>query len=253
MAMTGTLDAEERREHLRGALERDGIIRLESAARELHVSAMTVRRDLLDMEIAGLLRRVRGGAMPSLGPRSFSERSSTRSRAKMLIAEKARALIPDRGAIALDASSTVGTLGTRVGSKEGLAVATNSYENFRAVQQGGVASAVLIGGEIEELTDSFVGPLASQAAFALLYTRFFTSASAVDSAHGSSEVSLAEAQVKQAFARASKETVLCVDSSKLEQADVALGLTWDQVSIMITELDPADERLDSFRSLAELR
>jgi DeoR family fructose operon transcriptional repressor len=253
MATTGTLDAEDRRERLVSMLGRDGVIRLERAAAELDVSAMTIRRDLLEMEGEGLLRRVRGGAMPPLGPRSFSERASTRSRAKALIAEKAARLVPAGGAIALDASTTAGKLGARIGTHDGLLVATNSYENFRSVRQGGAAKAVLIGGEPEVLTDSFVGPLACAAASALLYRRFFTSASAIDSAHGSSEVSLAEVQVKHEFERAAAETVLCVDSSKFEQQDVALCLPWARISVMITELDPADARLDPYRELVEVR
>jgi len=252
VATTGTLGAEERREHLSAALARDGSLRLETAAAELGVSAMTIRRDLLDMEAAGLLRRVRGGAMPPLGPRSFRERSSTRSRAKSIIAEKAVRLVPTVGAVALDASSTVGTVGARIGARPGLLVATNSYESFRSVLQTGETTPVLIGGEIEPRTDSFVGSLACRAAESMLYRRFFTSASAMDAQHGSSEVTLAEAQVKHAFARSADETVLCVDSSKLEQRDVALCLEWSQITVLVTELEPADRRLDPYRELTDI-
>lgn len=252
MATTGTLGAEQRREHLTSRLKRDGSLRLESVAEELGVSAMTIRRDLVDMEAAGLLRRVRGGAMPSLGPRTFSERSSVRARAKSAIAEKALRLIPAVGSIALDASSTVGTLSTRIGARDGLLVATNSYDNFRSIRNTTNTTPVLIGGEIEQRTDSFVGLLACRAAESLLYRRFFTSASAVDAAHGSSEVSLAEAQVKHSFEKSSDETILCIDSSKLEQRDIALCLDWTRISVLITELDPADHRLDLYRNSAEI-
>ena len=253
MATTGTLDAETRRDELALMLARDGAIRLDHAASVLEVSAMTIRRDLLDMEADGLLRRVRGGAVPPLGPRSFSERSASRSRAKSIIATKALALIPSSGAIALDASTTVGKLGGMIGGKEGLTVVSNSYENFHAARQGGGASTVLIGGEPEPLTGSFVGALACTAAASLLYRRFFTSASAVDAAHGASEVSLAEVQVKHEFAAAAGETVLLADSTKLDEHDVALSFAWSTVSMLITELDPADSRLDAYRELVELR
>lgn len=252
MATMGTLGGQDRREQLAALLTRDGAIRLENAARDLRVSAMTVRRDLLDMENAGLLRRVRGGAVPLRGPRPFSERRTTHSRAKAVIAQKALALVPDSGAVALDASSTAGTLGACIGERDALVVATNSYENFTSVRQHSRARAVLVGGEIEEHTDSFVGLIACQAASAMLYVRFFTSASAVDSAHGSSEVTLAEAQVKRAFADSAAQTVLCIDSSKFEQQDVALCFAWERVAVLVTELDPADARLDLYRDLVEI-
>jgi DeoR/GlpR family transcriptional regulator of sugar metabolism len=252
MATSGTLRAEERRASILASLERDGAVQLEEAARALGVSSMTVRRDLDDLEAEGLLRRVRGGAVSVLGPRPFSERRAVRSRAKQIIAEKASPLIPPSGAIALDASTTAGTIGAMMGQRSGLTVATNSYENFAAIRPLPGVIAVLVGGQAEENTDSFVGLIACDAAASMLYQRFFASASAVDVTHGTSEVSLAESQVKRAFAGAARETVLCVDFSKLGQQSVALGFSLSEVSLMITDLDPRDARLDEYRHLVEL-
>lgn len=252
MATTGTLGAAERHQHLLAALERSGAIRLAESAAELGVSPMTVRRDLDELEAQGLLRKVRGGALSATGPRPFSERRAVRSRAKVFIADKALALIPNTGAIALDASTTSGMLGAKLSAKSRLTVATNSYENFVSLKGSRGVTAVLVGGEAEENTDSFVGLIACQAASSMLYYRFFTSASAVDPIHGTSEVSLQESQVKQSFAGVAKETILCIDSSKLDQQSVALALPWSQIAIMVTELDPGDSRLDHYRVLVEL-
>lgn len=253
MATSSTLGAEQRRAHLLATLERDGALQLEHAASELGVSSMTVRRLLDDLEAEGLLRRVRGGAVAMSGPRPFSERRAVRARAKQAIAEKAAKLIPRSGAIALDASTTVGTIGTTLGSRDGLTVATNSFENFLVLRSLSGVTAVLVGGEWEPNTDSLVGLIACQAAASMLYERFFVSASAVDPALGTSEVSFAEIQVKQAFAGVSRETVLCIDSTKLGDRSVALGFGLQDVAVMITELDSSDSRLDDYRDLVELR
>ena len=253
MATSGTLRAEERRAALLARLESDGAVQLERAAADLGVSPMTVRRDLNDLEDEGLLRRVRGGAVSALGPRPFSERRAVRSRAKQAIAEKAIAFIPRSGAIALDASTTAGTIGMTMGQQRGLTVATNSYENFMAIRNMTGITGVLVGGEAEEKTDSFGGLIACQAAASMLYQRFFTSASAVDTVHGTSEVSLAESQVKRAFASVARETVLCIDSSKLGQQSIALCFPFQEVTIMITDLNPRDSRLDEYRNQVELR
>lgn len=252
MATTSTVDAESRRERLLEILTADGIIRLDAAAERLGVSAMTVRRDLADLEAEGQLRRVRGGAVPSLKPRSFLERMSTGADAKLVIADKARALIPASGAAAFDASSTVGTLLSRFDGASDLSIATNSFENFQVARRLSGVTALLVGGEAEERTDSFVGLLACQAAGSLHYSRFFTSSAAADPERGTSEVTLAETQVKLAFVEASDETVLLIDSTKLGQRALARALDWDRVSIMVTELDPADERLAPYRELTDL-
>lgn len=251
MATTGTLGAEERRAHLSAILERDGSIRLEDAAAELDVSSMTVRRDLADLEQAGVLRRVRGGAIPTLRPRTFTERSATGIREKGVIVEKLRSLIPNDGAIAIDASSTAGGI-SRLLSSSALTVATNSYPNFLLASANREISAILVGGQAESRTDSFIGPIACQAAGSLLYRRFFLSAAAVDPVIGSSEVTLEEAQVKQAFARASDETILVAASSKLGQRAMAVGFGLADIDLLVTELDPTDPALDPYRGAVDL-
>jgi DeoR/GlpR family transcriptional regulator of sugar metabolism len=253
VATSGTLGAEERRSWILARLDKDGAVRLDESAVELGVSAMTVRRDLNDLEGEGMLRRVRGGAVSALGPKPFNERRSIHSRAKQIIAQKALALVPMDGAIALDASTTSGTLGASLGDRSGLTVATNSYENFMSLRPGSGLTPVFVGGEVEVKTGSFVGLIACQAAASMLYTRFFTSASAVDAGHGASEVSLQESQVKHAFGSASREVVLCVDSSKLGLQSVSLSFPLSGISVMITELDPDDTRLGPYRDLVELR
>ena len=253
MATTGSTESEERRRQLLAVLERENVVRLTEAAESLGVSAMTIRRDLADLETEGLLRRVRGGAISVIGPRPFEERRSVRSRAKDLIADKALALIPRFGSIAFDASTTVGTMAGKLGPRSGLIVSTNSYPTYASLKGTVGVNPILIGGETEELTDTFVGPLAVQAAQSLRYIRFFASASALDANFGTTEVSLAEAQLKQAFARVSKEIVLCIDSSKLHQEATAASLELSKLAVLITELDPSDSRLDEFRDHVELR
>lgn len=252
MATSSSVRAEQRRAYLLSQLKRDGLVRLLESAIELGVSSMTVRRDLEELEGEGMLRRVRGGAVTMAGPRPFSERRVVRARAKRVIAHKAVALVPSAGAIGLDASTTAGMIGSALGHHSGVTVATNSYDNFLSARKGGGGSIVLVGGELEPVTGSFVGPVACQAAGSMLYQRFFASAAAIDPTIGTSEATLAESQVKQAFASVSRETVLCIDSSKFGDRSVALGFALHDIAIMITDLDPGDARLDQYRTLVEL-
>lgn len=246
-----TLLGAERRARLLEILARDGALRLEPAAEQLGVSAMTVRRDLDDLEAEGLARRVRGGAVAPVLPRSFGERMSTRSASKSLIARKALDLVPPTGAVAFDASTTSGMLLGELAARD-LVVATNSIQNAATARRRTGVRSILVGGELEERTDSFVGVVACRAAASLGYARFFTSASAV-SPTGTSEVSLEEAQVKEVFAGRSESTILLVDSSKLDRTAPAHGLDWARIDVLVTDLDPRDERLDPYRDLTELR
>lgn len=252
MATSSSVRGEERRAAIVAAIERDGAAQIDALATELAVSEMTIRRDLDDLEGEGVLRRVRGGAVGIDAPRPFGERRSVRTRAKQLIAAKAAAMLPGKGAIAMDASSTVAALAPILNARSGLTVATNSWENFSTLRVDAGLTSVLVGGELEPSTGSFVGKLACEAAESMLYQRFFTSASAVDAVHGSSEVSLAESQVKRCFARNSRQIILCVDSSKLDTTAVSTTFGLSEIHTLITELDPTDPRLDSYRELTDV-
>jgi len=252
MATHSSVRGEERRSAIISIVTRDGAAQIDTLASDLGVSEMTVRRDLDDLEAEGLVRRVRGGAIAPSGPRTFGERRTVHTRAKQVIATKAATLLPRAGAVALDASSTTAALAPALHAHPGLTVATNSWENFSAVRPGPFLTPVLIGGELDEATGSFVGKIACEAAESMLYQRFFTSASAVDPEHGSSEESLSESQIKRSFARNSHQLVLCVDSSKLDSAAVSSAFRLAEVHVMVTDLDPGDPRLDRYRELTDL-
>ena len=53
--------------------------------------------------------------------------------------------------------------------------------------------------------------------------------------------------MKRTFADAADRVVLAVDAAKLGARAVAVGLEWEQVDLLVTELDPGDDRLAPYR------
>lgn len=251
-SLQGSLAAEERLGWLSEHLGTEGSITIAAAAEALGVSEMTIRRDLAELEQQGTARRVRGGAR-AVGPQPFSTRTSTAARAKSRIATKLAPLVPADGAVAFDASSTVLRLASALGAARDLTVLTNGPDTFAALQGRPGVTALLTGGRLEPRTGSLVGPLACRGAGQLAVHTFFASAAAVDPGTGALESTLDEAEVKRSIAAGAAEVVLAVDATKLGRRAVALGLDWEQVDVLVTELDPADARLDPYRDLADLR
>src|SRR4051812_22768157 len=103
--------AHERRERLLEALAIDGRVVASEAAAKLGVSLDTVRRDLDELEIAGAVRRVHGGA---LLPRRFVDRRDIDVPEKAAIAEAARGLIADGQLVLLGGGTTVLELARRL-------------------------------------------------------------------------------------------------------------------------------------------
>lgn len=252
MSMSSNLAAESRLLWLRRHLNEHGHVRVMSAAAELDVSEMTIRRDLHELDAQGFARRVRGGAV-AIGPIAFEERHQSRAAAKARIAAKVADLIPRTGAIGMDASSTTLRIATAIGNCRDLIVLTNGWETFHALQEKAGVTPILTGGELDSRTGSLVGPIAYRAAGSLLMSRLFASAAALDPEFGPSEPCLEEAEVKRALCGVCDEVVLCVDSSKLRSRSISRSMTWEDVDLLVTELDPKDRRLDPYREHVEIR
>ncbi|WP_091035676.1 DeoR/GlpR family DNA-binding transcription regulator [Microbacterium oxydans] len=252
MALSGNLEAQRRRDELVELANSPQGVMIEAAAELFSVSSMTIRRDLLELEAEGRVRRVRGGATAAPRARPFDARRAIRASAKRAIAEKALRLVPAQGSIALDASSTVNMLASIVGPRAGLTAYTNSFESFQLLQPLDGVTAVISGGTAEPTTGSLVGPIARRSMRSVYFDIFFSSADALDSTDGTSEVSVDEAELKQAMAANAGTTVVCLDSSKLERRSVARTLEREEISVLITELDPGDERLNAFRQTADI-
>jgi DeoR family fructose operon transcriptional repressor len=251
MSVSGNLATEGRLQWIRRQLDEHGQIRIADAAVQLDVSEMTIRRDLQELEAQGVARRVRGGAV-AVGPMAFADRHKSRARSKARIAAKLIDLVPATGAIGLDASSTLLRLATAIGNSRDLIVLTNGWETFHALQDKAGVTPMLTGGQLDSRTGSLVGPIAYRAAGSLLMSRLFISAAAVDVEFGPSEPCLEEAEVKRALAGVSGEVVLAVDSTKLASRSVARSMAWEDVDLLVTELEPDDSRLDDYRELAEI-
>jgi DeoR family fructose operon transcriptional repressor len=247
-----SLDALDRLQRIEAQVRLAGRVKVVDLAAELDVSEMTIRRDLDMLAEQGVVQRIRGGAL-SVGPQPFAERFSRQVRAKDRIASKLSALVGDGGAIGIDASSTLQRLAAHLGDVRDLTVVTNGPDTFTSLQDRLGVTVLLTGGQLDQRTGSLVGPLATRAARELLLRRLFVSAAAVDPHYGTSETTLEDAEVKLALADVAAEVIVAVDASKLDQRAAARGLSPERVAILVTELDPADARLDPYRERWEIR
>lgn len=247
----GTLTAEQRRAALRAQLTERGEVRLAEVAQAWAVHPMTVRRDFEQLEREGIARRVRGGLL-QVGPDHFERRQAKALTAKRKIAAKLAGLVPGDAAVGLDASTTVHLLATALPQVSGLSVITNGLAAFESLHGTPGVRTFLTGGEREERNQSLVGPIAVGAVRQFLLARCFLSTTAADPRAGTSETSVEEAAIKQAMAEVSEHVVLAVDSSKLGRRSLVRSVGFGGIDLMVTELNPDDERLDGFRDVVEL-
>ncbi|MBA2560071.1 MAG: DeoR/GlpR transcriptional regulator, partial [Propionibacteriales bacterium] len=121
--------AAERQHQILVRARNQGRVDVETLSNGFEVSAETIRRDLNNLEQAGVLRRVHGGAIPverlSL-EFPLAERDRLMIREKESIARQAVTQVPDSGAILLDSGSTTSRLAESLPCDRTLTVVTNS-------------------------------------------------------------------------------------------------------------------------------
>ena len=158
--------AEARRAAIVTLLRERGSVSVTEVEERFGVSSMTARRDLGELERAGVARRTHGGAvLPAFAARedSFAHRLAVDAEAKARLADAALSLLSPRQTVYLDSSSTTYYLARRIADSEiDVTVITNSVPVMDVLSGSGTFPGAIIGigGTLRGLTRSFVGPYA---------------------------------------------------------------------------------------------
>lgn len=213
---------EERRQRLRALLATFGSVSIDRATDEFGVSRETIRRDLLEMEQDGELKRVRGGAIPQaeLCEPPYAERQAVRIREKRQIAACAASLVESGQTLMLDAGSTTAILSERLSQLSGLTIITNSVDVASRLGttdsvQDRRNKVVLIGGRFSAQPPATFGASAINEIMRYFADIAFLSPFGLDVRAGATSYDPDEAEIARAMVACSKKTILLADYSKL--------------------------------------
>ncbi|QWT24171.1 DeoR/GlpR family DNA-binding transcription regulator [Subtercola sp. PAMC28395] len=237
-------------------LDAEGMLTVTELGKRFGVSEMTVRRDLVELETAGLVRRVHGGATRALGRAyepPFRMRQAAALGSKQAIARAAAKLIAEGDAIGLDVGSTVLEMVPEFVDIDNLTVVTASLRvanrvaelhalehSVRLIVTGGVARA-------EEL--SLTGQSAIEFYRNIRLDKAFISVGGVSNEGGATEFNLEDAEVKRALINSSEEVVVLADSSKFGQTGFAYVADLRRVSCLITDSGIGEKVLSDLRGI----
>lgn len=216
-------------------------------ADEVGVTGETVRRDLDQLESAGALRRVHGGAISadrgSTVERSVHERRPRDLDAKRAIAATAAAMLPEdfTGTVLLDAGTTAELVAERLaerGAAHGLTIVSNAVPITARLAGVPGIEVVSIGGRVRGLTAAAVGPAALAQLGALRVDLAFIGANGLSAGFGLSTPDEDEAAVKHAMIRAGRRAIVVADSSKFDVEALTRFATFDEVDGLVSEAAP---------------
>ncbi|CAM3549520.1 HTH deoR-type domain-containing protein [Bordetella sputigena] len=195
----------------------------ERLARELSVSRETVRRDVLELEAQGALRRVHGGVVTTAAHAEppYAQRQHLRAREKRAIARAVLPMLAPGQVILLDAGTTTGYLAEALRGLSGLTVITNSLGVAMTLarrDEAGEASrheVILLGGTPHGDVPATYGSSTINEIGRYHADLALLSPVGLSAKHGATSYAHHEAEVAQAMAMQASQRVLLADYSKI--------------------------------------
>ena len=212
----------ERQQKICEMLEKDGSVSISGLVHEFNVSLETVRRDLLQLERQGRLRRIHGGAIPLGGIKkeeSLSVRLGEYEKEKEELSETALSLINEGDIIAIDCGSTAIKLcEASVRKFDRLTVLTASIDNFNILRRRKNINIILIGGMFDAEENTFFGRASLEMISRYHVLKCFIFPYAVSLKNGISGYGGHLADIQTAYMQIADKTVILADSGKFEKS-----------------------------------
>ena len=217
---------------------------------ELDVSADTIRRDLRELDEAGLLRRVHGGALPRHGDAApFQARARRAPEAKASIARRAAECVHDGQTIVLDGGTTTLELARALRDDLRARVITTSPPIALALADHPGLEVTIVGGELRPDSLVTVGAVAVDALRMIRADIVFLGVCGLHPEIGVTTADLEERHVKAAMIDGAGEVVALADHDKLGTAMSVVVAPLSAVTRLVTDADADDDALAPYRAL----
>ena len=242
------MNKNQRLDELVKLVDRAGSVTVSEIMESLKVSDMTVRRDLTELEKQGKITRIFGGAK-SNKPSPYreiphEEKLFKNIEAKRTVAKKAVEYIKDGDTIFLGPGTSVEVLAEEI-SNRNLRVITNFNDLLK--KKSDTFKVFLLGGEMREATQAFVGEMTNAIMDRMYFTKMFFSGNGIKNGQIMTS-SFEEAYTQKLALERSTESYLLIDSSKVGKEDFTTICPLSEITAVITDQtsDTSHEELETY-------
>lgn len=238
---------EDRQQHIMDLLVEKGAVDLDQLAERFAVSKMTIHRDLDDLEQAGLLRKMRGGATIEAGTQfesDFRFRERQGGEAKQRMARAALELIEPGMTVMINDGSMAAVLGAMLIEKRPITVITNNAAVMDALKGEGGVSLIALGGAYSAKFNGYFGVLTEEALSRLRADIAFVSAPAVSGTkafHMNDDV----VRIKRSMIAAAAISCLLVNHQRFGRTALHMLADLAEFDCIITDDTPAHDEVEA--------
>ena len=234
-------------------LLRDGEVTVLQIAARFNTSTATVRRDLADLERAGLLRKTHGGAIqvepmfyePFRYLSSFVREEQCHAAEKRRIGLAGAEIVKDGETIALGAGTTTTQVGRSLRHRKGITVVTNALNIAMELSHRANLKIIVTGGSMSSDSFALTGSLGIAAVGEMFYDKAFIGVDGIHPDHGLTTNCPDQSSVHRAMIRQSRQRIVVADHSKIGNVGTTLIAPITNVDLIITD-ESASQKLSEF-------
>lgn len=240
----------ERKKILLDVLKAEGKVLASDLSRRFGVSEDTVRRDLRELDRAGLLQRVHGGALPR-PPVSveYTVRRQESTDAKQRIGAAAARLLQSGELIALDAGTTPLAVVEHLAADVAVTVVTHSLPAAVALAEHPTAQGIVVGGRLFKSAQATVGATAVDAYRLIRPDVCILGVAGIHPEAGITTFDAEEAEVKRAMVAHAARVIVLAAGEKLGTVSSHLIVPAGRLTHLVTDHKAAPEVLQNLREL----
>lgn len=240
--------AAQRRNLILDAIEAEGAVSITALAARLHISAVTIRRDLDHLDSVGKLTRTHGGAIagaPMLES-PYSEKAATATSEKHAIGRLAATLVSDGAVVVIGPGTTTEQFALNLVERNGLTIVTNSLLVVQAFINSPGNQVIMTGGILRAPILALVGDATNRTFRGIHADLTFLSGNGLDADFGLSTPNMTVADADRAAAAAGNRVVVLADHTKFATRAAIQTVPADRIAHLVTDPRTPRDVLDGF-------
>lgn len=224
-------------------------VQLTEMSRILNVSEDTVRRDIKELDMQGLLKAVRGGAIAtSTIPQHYRDREKYDVSHKLRMAEKAIPFLKDGQTIFMDGGTSVLAVAQMLPKDLKIQVVTNSFPVADVLEDHPTAEVIFAGGRLYKTAFTTIGQQAIDTIRNVRANIYFFGVSSIHTI-GLTARSYEDSLVKRNMVENAQQIIALSTLEKIDTAESFFICPITKVDVLITEADSNNEKLQPYKDL----
>lgn len=242
--MTATMTKEERHNLILDTLIKHESITVSNLSTLLEVSAVTIRKDLSELEKNNRLYRSHGRAIlidPYINNRSIIEKEKLARHEKSLIGQFATSLITKDDSIIIASGTTVLAMARCIRPNMHLTVISASLKVSELLGANEDIELIQLGGTLRASSLSVVGKFAEAPLCDFSCSKLFIGVDGIDLDFGITTTDMRESDLNRVMMRAAQKTIVLADSSKFRRRGFSKIADIEDVDMIITDAGIPDK------------